>query len=247
MPVETAPAKVRVEDFAHTVRDQFVPLNPQFSYFCAPPMADDDLRQYLHEPISALPPAICAVLPGVTVTLAPYLEKTNQKGGVRISFERVPESSQLPSYRLAPADRVALFFAVKEEEISDYHYSLYNEIAAFVSRHWSHDVRDTFSAVVRAELTAKVHGEVDDKSWRLKQAIVRKPAGKDAKAFKEYVRQAFEDTLTLYLHGICCDIDVEAGPRQMPSRQIRKRLEALYALFPPPAGHAVFPEELKRR
>ena len=38
--------------------------------------------------------------------------------------------------------------------------------------------------------------------------------------------------MTLYLHGLCCDIDVETGPRQLPSRHLRKRLEALKSLFP---------------
>ena len=53
---------------------------------------------------------------------------------------------------------------------------------------------------------------------------------------REYFRQAFEDTATLYLHGLCCDIDVETGPRQLPTRYLRKRLELLRQLFPPPTG-----------
>jgi hypothetical protein len=86
---------------------------------------------------------------------------------------------------------------------------------------------------------------VDEKSWHLKQTLLRRPmaARKDGKPFRAYARQSFEDTMTLYLHGICCDIDVETGPRQLPSRHLRKRLEALKTLFPPPAGHAVFPED----
>ena len=66
-------------------------------------------------------------------------------------------------------------------------------------------------------------------------------------AFREYARQSFIDTLTLYLHGICCDIDVDTGPRQLPSRYLRKRLLALEELFPPPAGYALFPEQLDNR
>ena len=65
--------------------------------------------------------------------------------------------------------------------------------------------------------------------------------------FRDYARQAFVDTLTLYLHGACCDIDVETGPRQMPSRYLRRRLELLMSLFPPPEGYAVLPEQLKSR
>ena len=58
-------------------------------------------------------------------------------------------------------------------------------------------------------------------------------------------RQSFADTLTLYLHGICCDIDVDTGPRQLPSRYLRRRLLLLEELFAPPPGYAVFPEQLE--
>jgi hypothetical protein len=33
----------------------------------------------------------------------------------------------------------------------------------------------------------------------------------------------------------------------MPSRYLRKRLELLASLYPPPEGYAVFPEQLKKR
>jgi hypothetical protein len=178
--------------------------------------------------------------------LVPFLEKLNAKSAMRISFEKVEEPRQQPTYRLSTPNGAVLFFATKNEEVSDYHYGLFNEIAAMVSRAWSNDLRDGYYTLLRAELAAKVNGEVDEKSWRLKQSLLRKPGSKESKAFKEYARQSFEDTLTLYLHGICCDIDVETGPRQLPSRHLRKRLEFLHLQFPPPAGHAVFPEELKR-
>jgi hypothetical protein len=248
MSVDLTPAKVKLEDFARTFRDQLIPVNSQFSYFSSPSMADDEIRQYLHEPISALPPGISALLPkSVALMLVPFLERLNTKAGMRISFERVEEPKQSPTYRLSTPSGAVLFFATKNEEVSDYHYGLFNEIAAMVSRVWTNEVRDGYYAVLRTELSAKVNGEVDERSWRLKQALLRKPASKESKAFKEYARQSFEDTLTLYLHGICCDIDVETGPRQLPSRHLRKRLEYLHTQFPPPAGHAVFPEELKRK
>jgi hypothetical protein len=236
MSVELTPAKAKLEDFARTFRDQLIPVNSQFSYFSSPSLAEDDLKQYLHEPISSLPPGITALLPkSVALMLVPFLEKMNAKAATRISFEKIEELKQSPTHRLA-----------KNEEVSDYHYGLFNEIAGMVSKVWTVEVRDGYYGLLRSELAAKVNGEVDEKSWRLKQALLRKPASKEGKTFKEYGRQSFEDTLTLYLHGICCDIDVETGPRQLPSRHLRKRLEFLQLQFPPPAGHAVFPEELKR-
>jgi hypothetical protein len=83
----------------------------------------------------------------------------------------------------------------------------------------------------------------------MKQALLRREtnARKEGKVFRDYARQSFIDTLTLYLHGICCDIDVETGPRQLPSRYLRKRLSALHDLYPPPSGYAVFPEHQEQR
>lgn len=138
---------------------------------------------------------------------------------------------------------------IKEIDVADYHYQVYNVLAALVTERWSQEIQERFFRILREELGAEIHGEVDEKSWHLKQALVRRQTNvrRETKLFREYARQSFEDTLTLYLHGTCCDIDVETGPRQMPSRYLRRRLEILVALFPPPAGYAVLPEQLKSR
>jgi hypothetical protein len=48
-----------------------IPLNNNFSYFPVLPVAEEDLRQYLHEPVAALPAAACVLLPKVGIVLAP--------------------------------------------------------------------------------------------------------------------------------------------------------------------------------
>ena len=90
------------------------------------------------------------------------------------------------------------------------------------------------------------HGEVDEIAWRMKVELEDKDRDgvRPTKRFREYVRQSFIDTLTLYMHGICCDIDVETGPRQLPSNLLRKRLKFLKEQYPAPQGYAVFPEDL---
>ena len=142
-----------------------------------------------------------------------------------------------------------LALGIKDIEVADYHYQFYNALAAVVADRWPSDIQERFFRTIREELSAEVHGEVDEKSWHLKQALLRRQTNvrKETKLFREYARQAFEDTLTLYLHGTCCDIDVETGPRQMPSRYLRRRLELLISLYPPPEGYAVLPEQLKTR
>ncbi len=141
-----------------------------------------------------------------------------------------------------------LVFALTVQEVSEYHYRCYDVLATLAADHSSDHAHAQYGALLREELNARVHGEVDEESWHMKQALLRRDTNirKETKPFRDYVRQSLIDTLTLYLHGICCDIDVETGPRQLPSRHMRKRLSLLYTLYPPPEGYAVFPEHQER-
>jgi hypothetical protein len=247
MSIEAERSKLTVEEFATRFVADLIPLTNRFSYFSTLPMAEEDLRHYLQDPIAAIPPQICAMLPKIGVVLVPYVEKHNGRGSDLVNFERPPEGRCLTSSRAASGDTEILVFSIKDEDIADYHYTFYYVIGGLVAERWSLETQERFNRVLREEISADVHGEVDERSWHLKQALVRRQSNvrKESKLFRDYARQAFQDTLTLYLHGTCCDIDVETGPRQMASRYLRRRLELLYSLFPPPEGYAVFPEQLK--
>ncbi len=248
MSTDSERSKLTVDELAAKFRRELVPLTNKFSYFSTVPLAEDDIRQYLRDPIAAISPGIAALLPEVGFLLAPYLEKSNGKGDC-VTFERPSEQRYVPSSRREVEGLTIVALGIKEIEVADYHYRFYNALASVVTEHWPEDMQDRFYRTIREELSAEIHGEVDEKSWHLKQALLRRQTNvrKETKLFREYAKQAFEDTLTLYLHGTCCDIDVETGPRQMPSRYLRRRLELLVALFPPPSGYAVLPEQLKSR
>jgi hypothetical protein len=249
MSTEPTPSKMPVEELATRFGGDLIPLTSKFSYFSTLPVAEEDLRQYLNDPVAAISPAICLALPKLGIILAPYLEKGNGKGGDSITFERPNDSRHIPWSRNTLGNVTMVAFGIKDLEVADYHYQFYNALATLMAERWPQDVQDRFFRTIREELSAEVHGEVDEKSWHLKQALLRRQTNvrKETKLFRDYARQAFEDTLTLYLHGTCCDIDVETGPRQMPSRYLRRRLELLISLFPPPEGYAVLPEQLKSR
>lgn len=249
MSTDAERSKSTVEELATRSRADMIPLTTGFSYFSTPPMAEEDLRQYLNDPIAALSPALVAGLPNMFIILAPYLEKGNGKGGDSVTFERPSEARHIPSSRFELPELTVLALGTRDIEVADYHYQFYNALAAVMAGRWPPDMQERFYRTIREELSSEVHGEVDEKSWHLKQALLRrqKNVRKETKLFREYARQAFEDTLTLYMHGTCCDIDVETGPRQMPGRYLRRRLELLISLFPPPEGYAVLPEQLKSR
>ncbi|MDP9113233.1 MAG: hypothetical protein M3O20_06075 [Acidobacteriota bacterium] len=254
MPAQPDLSKLSVTQFAERFRGEMIPLSNTFSYFCASvPMSEEDLKEYLEEPVAALPPAIAGALPKISILLVPYLErgdgpekrKAAPPAADYVSIERPPEGRLSPYTQLKLGDETVLAFALKDQEVAEYHYRFYHLLATLMADHWTDDVETRYIRILRDELSADVHGEVDEPSWRLKQAMRRSQNVRNGKAFREYARQSFADTLTLYLHGICCDIDVDTGPRQLPSRNLRKRLMLLEELFPPPQGYVVFPEQLE--
>ena len=242
-------SKLPVHELAARVRSELIPITGKFSYFSLIPIAEEDLRQYLNEPIGAISPAIIDTLPQTGIILVPYLEKGNGRGPEFSTFEQPTEARHLPSARVELKGMLFLVLSVKDLEIADYHYQFYNALAGLLAERWPEDAQERFYRLIREELSAEVHGEVDEKSWHLKQALLRRQTNvrRETKLFRDYAKQAFEDTLTLYLHGTCCDIDVETGPRQMPSRYLRRRLELLISMYPPPKGYAALPEQGKGR
>ncbi len=252
MALQSDVEKLTVEDFARQIRDQMVPLNNRFSYFStALPLTEDDIKEYLADPIAALPPTLCAAFPPTSILLVPYLERVvgpvseDARGGDFVAFEKPEPKAQIWSARLVRPEEAILAFAVKDEDVADRLFHVLSEVA---TDRCDAATLEPFYAIVREELNAGVHGEVDEESWQLKQALLRRArrVRHRSKGFIRYARQAFVDTLTLYLHGICCDIDIETGPRQIASRYLRRRLELLESLYPPPPGYAVFPEDLSQ-
>jgi hypothetical protein len=213
-----------------------------------------------------VPPSIAATIPKLCIVLVPYLERADArenhdhrapqdgsgraKNGTKpleiVTFERPAQNRRLLSAVTEVNGEVFLFLGVKDEEVADYHYTFYVHIAGLVARHADLPALERFFELLRSELKGDTHGEIDEKSWRMKEQLIRRQSdlGRDTKLRQGYFVQALEDTLTLYLHGLCCDIDVDSGPRQLASRHIRRRLELLRELWPPPAGFALFPEEL---
>jgi hypothetical protein len=249
MPSENGHSRDTIDELARRLRPELTPINKQFSWYPMLPLAEEDQRQYLHDPIDSLPPAARALLPKIGIVLAPWLEKGAGSAGTAVATTKPTEAKLALSAHVEQDSLVTLFFTIKDEQVADYHYFFYDEIASLLSHRWPKKTSDAWHSLLREELSGEMHGEVDERSWRLKQALLRRPmnARRDGKPFREYARQSFEDTMTLYLHGICCDIDVDTGPRQLPSRCLRKRLELLKTLFPPPPGRGVFPEDVKSR
>lgn len=253
MPVQPDIARIPVGEFRERISSEMIPLSSQFAYFAArAPLAGDDLREYLEDPVAALPPGVSALLPKINVLLVPFLERGEAKAPAAVehvlTFDRPDDGRYLPSTSWWERDELVAVFAIDELEVGDYHYEFYHHLAKAAAGRIQSSQLAGYATLLKEELAGRTHGEVDEESWQAKQTLIERhrAATRESRLFKDYLRLSFSDTLTLFLHGLCCDIDVEPGPRQLPSRFLRQRLKHLQTLFPPPAGYALFPDELDK-
>ena len=237
-------------DVAKQVAGQMVPVNSNISFFSTTPIVEEDLKQYVQEPVAALPPAVGEMLPHIGLLLVPHLERGTGRSPAMVSFEPPTAGRSLLTAEVTVDDQLLIALATSDVDMSEYHYTLYDAIAAQITSRAPVSFIEDFASLLREELAAEANGEIREESWELKQKYLHRASAngkRESVLWSNYRRRALRDTLTLFLHGICCDIDVEAGPRQLASRYIRKRLELLKSTFPPPEGYSLFPEQVRRR
>ena len=235
-------------EFAAECSEMMIPLGESLAYFSVVSLNERETKRLILGPAAALPPRVCQILPDLRLILVPYLA-TNSDGsgnGTQVRFLRPKEDDELYVAVESVDGKNCLFLAVLEEEYYDSHNTLYRALAAEIVRRADEEFARPFNAALDRELQARAHGEVHEKAWGLKSDLLtmKRPGSDRDEVLAQYRKQALEDTLTLYLHGLCCDIEVDAGPKQLPSKYIRKRLLVLKDQLPPPDQVALFPEDL---
>ncbi len=243
-----------LEALALELTPHLIRYNDQFSYvFAGVKLHEEDLKDFLEEPITALPPKALELIVPVQLFFVPYLEQTSASGKgkpavLKVVTKRPPEGAYGFAAGFFRDPGHALFLAAQESNLNDYHYYFFRSIAAMVTERMPAIHQDAYINLLADEVKHQVHGEMDEASWRMKQDYLEENGikKKPGKGFFEYARQSMIDTMTLYLHGICCDIDVEPGPRQLASRSIRKRLEFLQDVCPPPEGRRALPAPVRK-
>src|SRR6476469_8501794 len=151
MSTDPGRSKLTVEELATRYRSEMIPVTSKFSYFSTLPVAEEDLRQYLNDPISAISPAIVAALPPMGIILAPYLEKGNGKEGDCITFERPSESRQVAFSVREVEGLTVLALSIKDLEVADYHYQFYNALAGVIANTWTEETQERFYRAIREE------------------------------------------------------------------------------------------------
>src|SRR5882757_8540866 len=133
MPAQIDLSKLSVRQFAERFRGDMIPLSNTFSYFCASvPMSEEDLKEYLEEPVAALPPAVAAALPKISILLVPYLERSNGTGALKsardssraklaaaeyVSIEKPLHGRISAATQLSLGGETVLAFALKDQEV----------------------------------------------------------------------------------------------------------------------------------
>lgn len=235
--------RIAVEEFTGQCRRHLTPLTAQVSYFQAISLDEEQQRQFLRDPVQAIPTAILDRVPPLRLILVPYLEKGPAGSAGLVAFERPEEQRLLNRTVFDVRDEIFLLFAVEQQDVGDYHNWLFQTIAGLAAQVMKGEEFTGFGSLVLDELNRGARGEVDEPSLQLKQKLQRlqRLPGRNSKMMRGYIRQALEDTLLLYLHGLCCDIEVDPGSRQLGSRYLRERLLLLAEIYPPNPGHLLFP------
>ena len=242
-PQSTSITRIAVEEFAGQCRRHLVPLTSHLSCFQAVSLDAEQQRQFLQEPTEAIPTALLERLVPLRLLLVPYLEKGTAGSPGLVAFEKPSNQRLLRRAIFDVREEMFLLFAVEQQDVADYHYELFSMVAGLACGALREEEFSRFSTLVLDELNRGTRGEVDEAGLHLKLQLQRRQhlPGRNTKLMRRYVRQALEDTLTLFLHGLCCDINVDPGPRQLASRYLRRRLELLAEIFPPNPGHLLFP------
>ena len=132
--------KLSVRQFAERFRGDMIPLSSTISYYCASlPMTEEDVKEYLDEPVAALPPSIKDALPKISILFVPYLEREQKKTQAApadlVSMERPPENRLSTASQVRIGNETVFAFGLKDQEVAEYHYRLYNLISKIGRAH----------------------------------------------------------------------------------------------------------------
>jgi hypothetical protein len=249
------PERLPVRAFAERFRNEMRPLSDKISFYSAGlKLNEEDEKEFIYDPVESLPPMVRALLPDISIVLVPQLEAaTPSPGGEAGEVQVVLETPAQPPKEAVwenetqLGDGIVLTFAVHGCDSGEYHYRLFRAISAKVAERAQPQFWEGYRELLRGELRRKVHGEVDEDSWRSKDTLLAATLSpwRQSKQFDHYARVSLVDSLTLYLHGLCCDIDIDPGPRQIQSRELRKRLIWLYQNVGAPENYAILPDQKK--
>ena len=107
-------------------------------------MSEEDLKEYLEEPVAALPPDVARRcrrfhLPGALPGACRDREKKKLVKAASspdyVSIDGLPTSCLSTSTQLKLGEETVLAFALKDQEVAEYHYRLFHLLATLMAEH----------------------------------------------------------------------------------------------------------------
>ena len=101
--------------------------------------------------------------------------------------------------------------------------------------------REAYWKMLAAEMEAGVAGEIDERALREKQALLAgRLSARSRRRLERYAQASFAGTVAEYIHCLWHDVKIRRGPRHLPARWLRRRLETIVRWFPPNRGYRLF-------
>ncbi len=102
--------------------------------------------------------------------------------------------------------------------------------------------RNAYWLLLDREIVSGITGEIDEEALKRKILLLsNRYSAASRRRLESYGSASFAGTAAEYVHSLWHDVSVRTGPRFLPGKQLRARLELLSRWYPPGRGHPLFP------
>ena len=185
----------------------------------------DLLREYIRPAVRAVPPAMAVRLPRCEFSLPVRLDDGRAASRWTLAQE---------SLRIAVAAAGVEPHDIALELLICLGQALWDVL--------SDKERAGWLQLLRAEIEARVPGEMDEETLGRKRALLAGPAAaRSRRRLDDYAVASFASTAAEYVHALWHDVHLRSGPGHLPAGALRRRLEFMARHFPPGRGYRLFP------
>ena len=198
-PAQSGLAKVSVGQFAERFRGEVIPLSNTFGYFCASVPMSEEVREGISgrtggraaaghrgDAAAHLYPAgsLSGALERTRARTKPKrkTQRSQRKLADFVVAERPAEGKQSWASQVSFENETVLVFALKEQDVAEYHYRLYRRLALWSPTNGRQTAAASYKAMIREELT-------DERSRRSRRRKLAGEADADPAADQRQARQ----------------------------------------------------------
>ena len=195
-------------------------------------------RTMVREPAEAVPESVARRLGKLRVLLVPFIACL-ETGDV-VAFAD-PAGEKHSAVWVESGPRINLVLACRDSDAHDTGFEFLASVAELLRSRLTLDEKDRYGKLLKEELEASVHGEIDQDAHEAKQSL-RNRRMRAGAPFNKYRDVSFTSTGAEYMHGLWHDVQIHVGPEHLPVSALRKRMILMAEMFPPNSGYRLFAE-----